>query len=330
MPHTHYTRRTKIIATLSPACTDLAIIRALFEAGVDMFRLDAGDGAEENGRSCALLRELARGAGYPIPILLELQGASPASLRRSDDATPAGPPLSAADRRALALALEAGVEWIGLAAAHRPDEVKATRGAAGRRVGLMTRIGEVPAPLPVLRQMIAASDGILAPLNLLNAALPREDGPNQPAGIMRLCREFGRPVIAGIAMRGSMGRGGWPGRTEAAEVATAILNGVDAVMLSAEAFSGQRAVEAVAMTDRTIRAVENETLRRPDPGTALPDPCDAEAIVTAARSIVATLLAEPEVTWPWPDGAAALRGRAPRPGPVPILGLTAIGRRPGP
>ena len=84
------------------------------------------------------------------------------------------------------------------------------------------------------------------------------------------------------------------------------------------------------MTDRTIRAVEKETLRRPDPGMALPDPCDADAVGTAAQGIVAALLAEPEVTWPWPDeGAAALRGRAPRLGPVPILGLTAVGRRPG-
>ncbi len=141
--------------------------------------------------------------------------------------------LSDKDHKDLAFALELGVDWIGLSFVQRPEDVHEARAIIGNRAGIITKI-EKPAAIPVLAEIIAASDAVMVARGDLGVELPPEDVPGLQNRMVRMCRAMGKPVIIATQMLESMTQSPAPTRAEASDVATAVFEGADAVMLSAE------------------------------------------------------------------------------------------------
>ena len=230
--------------------------------------------------------------------------------------------LSEKDRSDLRFGLALGVDWIGLSFVQRPEDILEARALIGGRAHIITKI-EKPAALPHLSEIIALSDAVMVARGDLGVELPPEDVPGLQKRIIRLCRAQGKPVIVATQMLESMINEPSPTRAEASDVATAVYDGADAVMLSAESASGHYPVEAVAMMARIVRRVEGDPLYRrimdaehPSPEATTPD-----ALSAAARQIAATISAAAIVTFTT-TGSTALRAARERP-TVPILGLSA-------
>ncbi|MBP2232760.1 pyruvate kinase [Azospirillum agricola] len=230
--------------------------------------------------------------------------------------------LSEKDRSDLAFGLELGVDWIGLSFVQRPEDIEEARALIGDRAQVMTKI-EKPAALPTLDRIIELSDAVMVARGDLGVELPPEDVPGLQKKMIRMSRAMGKPVIVATQMLESMIGEPTPTRAEASDVANAVYDGADAVMLSAESASGRYPVEAVAMMNRIIRRVEKDPLYRrimdadhPKPEATAPD-----ALTAAARQIAETISAAGIVTFTT-TGSTTLRASRERP-TVPILGLSA-------
>jgi len=230
--------------------------------------------------------------------------------------------LSEKDRSDLRFGLGLGVDWIGLSFAQRPEDVLEARELIGDRAHIMTKI-EKPAALPMLGDIIALSDAAMVARGDLGVELPPEDVPSLQKRIVRQCRAAGKPVIVATQMLESMVTEPTPTRAEASDVATAVYDGADAVMLSAESASGRYPVEAMAMMDRIVRRVERDPLYRRimDAEHARPEATTADALSAAARQIAETISAAAIATFTT-TGSTTLRASRERP-TVPILGLSA-------
>ena len=156
----------------------------------------------------------------------------------------------------------------------------------------------------------------------LGVEMPPEDVPVLQRQILRACRQTGKPVIVATQMLESMIESPQPTRAEASDVATAVYDGADAVMLSAETAAGRFPVESVKMMNRIIERVERDTVWRStmDANHPEPDPTSADAISAAARQVANTLSAAAIVTYTT-SGSTTLRAARERPD-VPIIGLT--------
>ena len=230
--------------------------------------------------------------------------------------------LSDKDRSDLRFGLALGVDWIGLSFVQRPEDIIEARGLIGDRAQIITKV-EKPAALPHLPEIIRLSDAIMVARGDLGVELPPEDVPGLQKRMIRLCRALGKPVIVATQMLESMINEPSPTRAEASDVATAVYDGADAVMLSAESASGSYPAEAVAMMDRIVRRVERDPLYRTimDADHPRPEATTADAMSAAARQIAETISAAAIATFTT-TGSTALRAARERP-PVPILGLSA-------
>ena len=327
-------RRTKIVATLGPASATPDMVRELFEAGADVFRLNFSHGThEQHAERVRWIREIERVSDHPIGILMDLQGPklrvgaiqdggadleagktfrldlSPdpgngvraplphpevfetieegAELliddgrirlvvreRAADHAIAeilfggrlsdhkgvniphAVLPISALtekDRHDLEFALTLGIDWIGLSFVQRPDDVATARKIIGGRAAVMAKL-EKPAAIECLDEILALSDGVMVARGDLGVELPPEDVPSIQKQVVRRCREAGKPVVVATQMLESMIAAPAPTRAEASDVATAVYDGADAVMLSAE--NGGRELSASNRFD-------DESYRRP-------------------------------------------------------------------
>ncbi len=225
------------------------------------------------------------------------------------------------DRADLAFALEIGADWIGLSFAQRPEDVAEARRLIDGRAGLMTKL-EKPAAVECLDEIVALSDGVMVARGDLGVELPPEDVPPIQKRILRRCREAGKPVVVATQMLESMIDAPAPTRAEASDVATAVYDGADAVMLSAETAIGAHPGEAVAMMGRIIERVERDDAYRaimdavhPEPEATAPD-----AIAAAAAQVATTVGASAIVTFT-ASGSTAHRVARERP-TVPILLLS--------
>ena len=154
------------------------------------------------------------------------------------------------DRRDLDFALTLGIDWIGLSFVQRPDDVAAARRIIGGKAAVMAKL-EKPAAIGCLDEILALSDGVMVARGDLGVELPPEDVPSIQKQVVRRCREAGKPVVVATQMLESMIAAPAPTRAEASDVATAVYDGADAVMLSAETATGAYPREAVSMMSRS-------------------------------------------------------------------------------
>jgi pyruvate kinase len=398
----HRERLIKVVATLGPASSTPEMIRALFSAGADVFRLNFSHGRQEDhAERLRQIREIEAEFGRPICVLADLQGPKlrtgtfakgPVDIRpgqrfRLDlspepgDATRVGvphpevfqalesgtdlliddgkvrlkvlscgpdfaetevlagarlsdrkginvpnavlplTPLTPKDRDDLRFALSIGVDWIALSFVQRPEDVAEARRLIAGRAALMAKL-EKPSAIQHLQELVEMSDGIMVARGDLGVELPPEDVPSIQKRIVRESRLAGKPVIVATQMLESMISSPTPTRAEASDVATAVYDGADAVMLSAETASGQFPLEAVSMMDRIARRVEQDPTYRALVDAVHPDPerTTADAITAAARQVAHTIQAACIVTYTT-SGSTTLRAARERP-EVPLLCLT--------
>ena len=395
-------RRTKIVATLGPATSSLEKIRALFLAGVDVFRLNFSHGTPDDHRErMRLIRQVEEEVGRPIAVLGDLQGPklrigkfanssidirAGQAFRLDLDPTlgdekrvqmphpeiftalkPDGElllddgkvklrivkcgkdfaetvvvtgyklsdrkgvnvpsvviPLSALttkDRADLETALSIGVDWIALSFVQRPEDVIEARKLIGTRAAVLAKL-EKPSAVECLDEIIDLADGVMVARGDLGVEMPPEFVPSIQKRIVRSARRAGKPVIVATQMLESMITNATPTRAEASDVATAVYDGADAVMLSAETASGEYPIEAVTIMDRIACSTQADPNFGPGLEAQRPDaePRVADAITAAARYVAKTVSAAAIVTYT-ATGSTTLRAARERP-QVPVISLT--------
>ena len=200
------------------------------------------------------------------------------------------PALTEKDRGDLAFALEQKADYIALSFVQRPDDVAEARALIGDKAALMVKI-EKPAAIDALEDILALADAVMVARGDLGVELPPEGVPPLQKRIVARARELGKPVVVATQMLESMINSPTPTRAEVSDVANAIYDGADAVMLSAESAAGQYPVEAVEMMDRIARSVEGDSAYAERVHfTATPaEPTTADALAESAGQIVDTI-----------------------------------------
>ncbi|MEL6520176.1 MAG: pyruvate kinase [Pseudomonadota bacterium] len=363
-------RNVKIVATLGPASNDYETIRALFEAGVDVFRLNMSHGShEEVGARHAIIRKIEEDLGHPICILADLQGPKlrvgtfadgpqeleegatfrldledkPGDINRvtlphpeifealrpgakllvndgkirlqvndcskehatctviaggtiSDrkgvnvpDVVLPLAALSEKDRSDLEFVCELGVDWLALSFVQRAADVEEGRALAKGRAAIMSKI-EKPAALEAFDEILEASDGIMVARGDLGVELPVHMLPPIQKRLIRRARAAAKPVIVATQMLESMIESPMPTRAEVSDVATAIYEGSDAIMLSAESAAGSYPVEAVSTMHAVAVEVESDPTYRAviEASRSANRESVSDGIVAAAREIAET------------------------------------------
>ena len=230
--------------------------------------------------------------------------------------------LTEKDRVDLAHALDRGVDWVALSFVQRPEDVAEIRKLVAGRAGIISKL-EKPSALDSLDAIVELSDAIMVARGDLGVEIPPERVPIVQRRIVRACRAAGKPVVVATQMLESMISAPTPTRAEASDVASAVYEGVDAVMLSAETSIGEYPVATVDIMDRIITQVESDEHYRDiiDAGRPDPENSAADAICAAARQVASTLGARLIVSVT-SSGSTALRAARERPS-VPVLCLTA-------
>lgn len=402
MPVLHRNRQTKIVATLGPASGNPEMMKKLFEAGVDVFRMNFSHGTHEAHRkNLETARLLEKEYGRPIGVLADLQGPKnrigkfkndkievsaghkirfdldtalgdesrvnlphpeviqcmkPGSEILLDDGkvrvkileqgkdyllgeVMAGsklsnnkgfnipgviipvPALTEKDRVDLDAALDMGADWIAQSFVQTAADVAETKKIINGRAALMAKI-EKPSALVYFSEILQHCDGIMLARGDLGVEIPPEDVPAVQKRIVRESRNAGKPIIVATQMLESMIDNPRPTRAEASDVATAVYDGADAVMLSAETAAGQYPIESVEIMDRICKATEGDDtyqgiLRSNHPITEM----DASDSITVAAANVASDIKAVAIANYTTSGSTTLRTARQRP-PVPILSLS--------
>jgi pyruvate kinase len=237
--------------------------------------------------------------------------------------------LTPKDRSDLDAALDAGIDWIGLSFVQRPDDIAEAKKITRGRAAVMAKI-EKPQAVIRIDEIMDLTDAIMVARGDLGVEMPLEKVPGIQKQLTRAARRAGKPVVVATQMLESMITAPVPTRAEVSDVATAVYEGADAVMLSAESAAGQYPVQAVTMMNRIIEEVESDPLYRGilQAQRAEPEATGSDAIAAAARQIAETLDLSAIVCWT-SSGATALRMARERPKP-PIVAISpnmATGRR---
>jgi pyruvate kinase len=230
-------------------------------------------------------------------------------------------PLTAKDHADLDFGLSLGVDWVALSFVQRPEDLREAREIIGDRAWIMAKL-EKPAAIDALEPIVALADGVMVARGDLGVELPPQQVPVLQRRIVRAARAAGKPVVVATQMLESMITAPVPTRAEASDVATAIYDGADAVMLSAESASGQYPVEAVSIMHRIICEVEQDPAWRIGlEASHTPAAANTPDAICCALRRVAGLL-EPAATVAYTtSGFSALRASRERPA-TPILALT--------
>ena len=225
------------------------------------------------------------------------------------------------DRSDLEAALDAGVDWIAVSFVQRPDDVAEVKKLARGRAGVMAKI-EKPQGVQRLDEIMDFADAIMVARGDLGVEMPLEAVPGIQKQITRACRKSGKPVVVATQMLESMIASPVPTRAEVSDVATAIFEGADAVMLSAESAAGRYPVEAVGTMNRIAEEVERDPTYRSVIANqrSEPEPTGADAIAAAARTI-AENLDMAAIVCGTSTGATAFRVARERPKP-PVIAVT--------
>lgn len=229
--------------------------------------------------------------------------------------------LTPKDREDLAFALDLGVDYIALSFVQHSEDVREARELIKDRAGIISKI-EKPSALENIEEIVELSDAVMVARGDLGVELPPEQVPIAQRKIIRAARAAGRPVIVATHMLESMVEAATPTRAEASDVATAVYQGADAVMLSAESAVGRHPQSAVAIMDRIIRAVEEDeeywsSLPR---DMTPPQATTADAIALSARHIADVVGCSAVVAYT-STGSSAIRVARERPR-CGVIGLT--------
>lgn len=397
-------RNVKIVATLGPASETYDMIRALHEAGADVFRLNMSHGTHDEIREKhRIIRQIESDLESPIAILADLQGpklrvgefakpseelAQGAAFRldldsaKGDAARVCLPhpeifqalkpgamllvndgkislqviecgksfancivinggtisnrkgvnvpdvllplaALSEKDRDDLEFACGLGVDWLALSFVQRPEDVHDARALVQGRAAIMSKI-EKPSAVERFDAILAASDGIMVARGDLGVELPVSAVPPIQKRLVRKCRFAAKPVIVATQMLESMIESPMPTRAEVSDVATAIYEGADAIMLSAESAAGSFPIEAVSTMDAVAVEVESDPTYRQviEASRSAPRSSVADAIVAAAREVAETTDIKAICCFS-ESGTTALLTARERPR-VPIIALTSM------
>ena len=360
-------RQLKIVATLGPVSSDYETVRALHEAGADVFRLNMSHGDhDEQAERYRVIRKIEGDIGSPIGVLADLQGPKlrvgvfadteqtlePGAAFRVDldearggaarvclphpeifealgqgmillvddgrirlrvvdcgdgfadtevvvggvisdhkgvnvpDITLPLAALSDKDRDDLEFACELGVDWLALSFVQRPEDIAEARALAAKRAAVMAKI-EKPSAVERFDEILEEADGIMIARGDLGVELPAQMLPPIQKRLARKCRAAAKPVIVATQMLESMIENPTPTRAEVSDVAAAIYDGADAVMLSAESAIGAYAVDAVTTMDNVAREVESDPtyIRIMESTRDIDRASTADGIVSAAREI---------------------------------------------
>ena len=231
------------------------------------------------------------------------------------------PALTDKDKKDLEAALKMGVDWIAQSFVQKPEDVQQARDLIKDRAALMVKI-EKPSAVAQIEEIVALAEGVMLARGDLGVEIPPEDVPSVQKRVIRYVREQGKPVVVATQMLESMIKSARPTRAEASDVATAVYDGADCVMLSAETAAGDHPLKAVEMMDRiTSRTEEDENyhdMMEASRVDALQTPSDA--ITTAAYYVAQDVDAKLIVNYTM-SGSTSLRTARQRPD-VPILCIT--------
>jgi pyruvate kinase len=229
--------------------------------------------------------------------------------------------LTPKDRSDLDAALDAGIDWVGLSFIQRPEDIAEAKKICRGRAAVMAKI-EKPAAVHRLDDIMDVTDAIMVARGDLGVEMPLEKVPGIQKQLTRAARRAGKPVVVATQMLESMIASPVPTRAEVSDVATAIFDGADAIMLSAESAAGQFPVEAVSTMNRIAEEVESEDGYRAimEAQHAEPEATGADAIAAATRQIADTLDLSAIICWTF-SGSTALRVARERP-QVPIVAIS--------
>jgi pyruvate kinase len=237
--------------------------------------------------------------------------------------------LAAKDISDLEAALDAGIDWVALSFIQRPEDIAEAKKITRGRAAVMAKI-EKPQAVNRLTEIIELADALMVARGDLGVEMPLERVPGVQKQMTRQARWAGKPVVVATQMLESMINSPVPTRAEVSDVATAIFEGADAVMLSAESAAGQYPTEAVATMSRIAEEVEHDPTYRTiiTAQRAEPEATGADAIADAARQIAETLDLSAIICWT-SSGSTGLRVARERP-KSPVIALSpnvATGRR---
>jgi pyruvate kinase len=233
------------------------------------------------------------------------------------------PAMTEKDRSDIDAALHLGVDWIALSFVQRPDDVAELKKIVAGRAAVLAKI-EKPKALEWLPDILEMADALMVARGDLGVELPLEAVPGKQKQIVRAARKAGKPVVVATQMLESMINSPVPTRAEVSDVATAVFEGADAVMLSAETASGKYPIEAVQVMDRIAQSVESDPLYTSilEAQRNEPEETTADAIMAAVHQITHTIRARAVVCWT-KSGSTGLRAARERP-EAPIILLTPL------
>jgi pyruvate kinase len=237
--------------------------------------------------------------------------------------TVSAPPLTDKDKEDVAAAVAGGADYVALSFVRRAEDMHALRALVPPGVKLVAKI-EKAAALDDLERILGATDALMVARGDLGVELPFETVPLVQKRLIREANRHGKPVITATQMLESMIHAPRPTRAEASDVANAILDGTDAVMLSAETATGDYPVESVQAMDRIIREME----RNPLPGRderrgAVTLGVSVEDAIALGTAAVARMLSTPLIVTLTQGGFTSRKVAAFRPA-VPILAVTPV------
>ena len=395
-------RNAKIIATLGPSSNNYDTILKLFDAGIDVFRMNFSHGShEDHKKNYEIIRQVEEERGRPIGVLADLQGPklrvgsfangkemlvpgnkfildqdpAPGDATRApllhpeifaaltvgsqllvndgkirlkviefddfravtevmvggeisgnkgvnvpDLVLPISP-LTEKDRRDLDYALSLGVDWVAISFVQRASDMVELRDIVGKKVAIMAKL-EKPAAIEHLEEIVKLSDGVMVARGDLGVEMPQEKVPVVQKQILRCARQEGKPVVVATQMLESMIHSPVPTRAESSDVATAVYDGADAVMLSAETAAGSFPIEAATAMNRIIIEVERDPHYRKTIDAAIPIPGDtvADAISSSLRHVATVMPLAATFTYT-ESGFSSFRAARERP-EAPVLGCT--------
>lgn len=221
--------------------------------------------------------------------------------------------LTEKDRKDLSFALDLGVDWVALSFVQRPEDVKEAKDIINGRASIMAKI-EKPSAVHAIDEIIAISDGVMVARGDMGVELPMETVPAKQKKIIRHARRAGIPSVVATQMLESMITSPVPTRAEVSDVANAVFDGADAIMLSAESAAGDYPEEAVATMNRIAKSIESEPSYRSllSKDIATPEATTSDAISAAAKQVAGTIDAQAIVTYTG-SGSTALRAARERP-----------------